>query len=1140
MKTKSYLTLLFLLMAGTAFATVTSGYYYLKSNYNNYMTENVSTHALTCNSLSADNYAQVWYLDVSGSNVTIKNALTQRYIQGQGTLSAPYSTGKGSVDFGLAETDGQVTFASNGTAAGLHCDASYNIVRWWVSGNDSDYSKWSIESVAVDNDALAAAQANYNLALSSGYYRIKSNIYANRYIAENISSKTLTTSGNIGSLSQVWYVNVDADEHTATFKNVLTDDYIQTQGTTSAQYTAGSTAKVFAVSETKGATNTYAFTDTGGRGLHCSASQSYYVVSWNSSADASIWQLEAVEAPSEETIAAEKDALIEVSNVNLGYFFTTTACTALKDDYMGHTDDELRYAMTNMGLPTSVQDMAVKVKNNSWTTYGTWDKNERTFRIADYKAYSNGDRWTNILRYQHRFGRLSNPTGIWATAGDVLHVYVGEIPAGQTVKLEVAGYGDASGTTYNLHEGMNSLLMATSGNCFVFYEVDNTNNGSTPYTPLSSYADVTVHIEGGTVQGYFDVTKGDTNADWVQLETHLMSQGNVCLKSTTHVMNLNRDLLVNALGVDKKVVEMIDVWTHVANQQEELTARGDFDDYCNNIYSVTSQPGSGNPHATTYGTNYYEAAHASIFNADNLLSQLGTLWTIAHEQGHSHQKIIQLAGTTEISNNMFSNAAIDWQGHFTARVNNIQQTFERYQQGLSWLQRVAQDGTWECLHMYVQLYQYFHQAGYDTEFYPNLCRALRSSPLTLNPGTPVPASEDYLKFYKTCCQVSGLDLTDFFTAYGFFLLPTQKTAQTINGVNTGEYYQEIGDYSTYYIYVNQAMIDETKAAVAAMNLPKCNLVFIEDRVTAPLATYEGHASGELRQLSMQDNVTAFGQVGETGQYTDFDKLCSSYAYNVVDGVVTMDGTGAVGFILYDNSDNIVGFYNTNTFHLPNGLTDYTIKAAAGNGTLVGATQDESIVVSEAFPKTTMWYTFCATLRGNRYVQCNGAGQNITGTTSDMDELNQWKFVLRDNERESYDIISRYDGSYLNPVAEWNSPIQTTDTRPETGWKLSPAETSGMYIIYSGSTQLNQANYSPYNILNWGSGSNTNDTGCQYAIQEVEYITQTSVSTTALPELNGWDVSFTPSAVTALETGKWYVMYDRGANHGFLHLTVYIM
>ena len=50
---------------------------------------------------------------------------------------------------------------------------------------------------------------------------------------------------------------------------------------------------------------------------------------------------------------------------------------------------------------------------------------------------------------------------------------------------------------------------------------------------------------------------------------------------------------------------------------------------------------------------------------------------------------------------------------------------------------------------------------------------------------------------------------------------------------------------------------------------------------------------------------------------------------------------------------------------------------------------------------------------------------------------------------------------------------------------------------------------------------------------MEYITPTSVSTTALPELNGWDVSFTPSAVTALETGKWYVMYDRGANHGFL-------
>ena len=41
---------------------------------------------------------------------------------------------------------------------------------------------------------------------------------------------------------------------------------------------------------------------------------------------------------------------------------------------------------------SSVQDMAVKVKNNAWTTYEGWDKTEMDFRIGSYKAYSKHDR----------------------------------------------------------------------------------------------------------------------------------------------------------------------------------------------------------------------------------------------------------------------------------------------------------------------------------------------------------------------------------------------------------------------------------------------------------------------------------------------------------------------------------------------------------------------------------------------------------------------------------------------------------------------------------------------------------------------------------------------------------------------------
>ena len=970
-------------------------------------------------------------------------------------------------------------------------------------------------------------------SVTSGTYRIKSSLYDNRYITENTSEHTLVTVAlSESNFAQVWQLSVSGNR--VSFRNVLTDRYIQTTaGGYSSQYTTHTSPYNFTSAETNGV---FTFTDLWSAGLHCAATQSYTVVLWYTSADASKWQIEAVDVDA-SALAVQKSAMAEASKAQLNTFFTNSACTELRAEYAAMSDEALRSAMS--ALPATTRETAVKVKNNAWATYNGWDKTERTFRVADYKPYSNSILWASIIGYGNRFGRLSNPTGIYVTAGEFLQVYVGAIPQGQTVKLEVAGYGDAAGTTYELHEGMNSLLSATSGNCFVFYEVNNTSDGAPPYTPIANYADVTVHIEGGVVQGYFDVTKGDDNADWAQMQRHLLTKETVCLKSPTHVMNLNLALLKSALGSEGKIVEMIGVWTDIATMQDNLCARGDFDDYCNNIYSVTSLAGSGNPHATNYGTYYYEAAHSGIFNPGMLLSNLGSLWTIAHEQGHNRQQLIKMAGTTEVSNNMFSNAAIDWQGHFTARVNGINQTYERWMQGLSWLQRVANDGvsgTWECLHLYTQLYQYFHQAGYNRDFYPNLFRALRLSPMTQKAGTPVPATEDYLKFYQTCCDVSGLDLTDLFEAYGFFLLPEKKEAVTINNVNTGAYFQRIDDYSTYYIYVNQQMIDQAKAAVKAKNYPHSNIVFIEDRVTAPLATYAGHSEGERRQLSMQDNVTAFGSVGQTGQFTYFDVSCSAYVYNIsTRGRVKMSGTGAVGFIAYDGNDKVIGFYNTYEFYLPEGATGVTIKAAAGDGSLVACALDPSIEVAE-FPNPDAWYTFSTPLREGYYMASNGVGEGVVGAiASDPTEAMMWRFVPRNGESESFDILNCKDNSYISPSASYNTQIFTSQSQPESGWRIAPAGTQGLYIISSGSVQLNQTTMNGTNgrmIYNWGGGSNTTDTGCQFAIQEVG-----SLSGSMLDELKGLTVSVSATPAADLEPGMWYVMFDRGANHGYLYENV---
>ena len=992
---------------------------------------------------------------------------------------------------------------------------------------------------------MVCACGTASAAITTGYYRIKS--YNDKYLTENTSSHTLVCSdlASTTNYAQVWYLSVSGSN--VTLKNALTDRYVQktTGNSWSEQYVTGTSSNTFTLNDE--GSGIYTFTDKWSAGPHCDAALN--VVLWLNDEAKSKWTVESVTVDQTE-LNALKTSLTEATTAQLQAVFTDLSCSALKS---GYTTSAVN------ALPATTQALVTKIKNNSWTTYSGWDKTEKTFRIADYKAYSSHTRWTSILSKGHSMGRLSNPTGIWVNSGEVIQVYVGTIPSGQSVALEVAGYGQSSGTQYTLHSGMNSLLMASSGNCFVFYEVDNTTSGNAPYTSLSNYADVTVHIEGGTVQGYFDLTKDYADNDWEKMKSLLLmdtdSRPSVCLKTDKHVMNLGITRLINALN-GSSITEMLNVWKNLAEWEDDLCGRSDayggqttYGQYCNSLYTVTALPGTnGSPHATNYGTYYYEYSDPLIFNAEKLLTVADNMWCIAHEQGHNRQTPINMVGNTEMSNNVFSNMAIYKQGHFTSRTASIKDVFNDYLDGISWPERVQRAnnsvGNYNAhiLHLNWSLYLFFHINGNDPDFFPRLFDALRADPMTKVGGsnTLTPASTDYLKYYVKCCQVSGYDLTDFFASYGFFMLPPEQTTSiTYNGV-TSNRYQSFNDYADYNLYVTQDMIDAAKAEVAAMSgLKACNIVFIEDRVTAPLATYEGHASGELRVINPDAPVSKFGQVGETGQYTTFDEPCSDYSFNVSErGNVTVSGTGAVGFKLYDASGNLVGLYNTTTFVLPtdaydeNGLkSGYVIKAAAGDGTDAVMAKDEGVEVNE-FPKTGVWYTLSTPLRGSRYVTSGGSAAGVVSTeTATPSASMQWQFVLRDGEAETFDIVNLSDGSYIDPsTATSGKQLYTSSTQPSSGWKVSSYGSEGLYIVYSGTNQLHIGNWgNSYNVLNWGGGSNTTDDGCLFAIEPVD-----DISSTALDEFDGLSMSVASEAADNLEVGQWYVMFDRGANHGYLY------
>ena len=146
--------------------------------------------------------------------------------------------------------------------------------------------------------------------------------------------------------------------------------------------------------------------------------------------------------------------------------------------------------------------------------------------------------------------------------------------------------------------------------------------------------------------------------------------------------------------------------------------------------------------------------------------------------------------------------------------------------------------------------------------------------------------------------------------------------------------------------------------------------------------------------------------------------------------------------------------------------------------------DERVMPRLSDERMSYWYTLSTPLRNGRYVQSNGAGSGLTGGASGSATSAMWKFTQRTDG--TFNIINRNDASYMSPTASNNTQLKTSKAAPSRGWTLKAADTMGYLIVTSGTTQLNQTNPSlNYQIYNWGSGTNTSDTGCQFLIREAD-------------------------------------------------------
>ena len=334
----------------------------------------------------------------------------------------------------------------------------------------------------------------------------------------------------------------------------------------------------------------------------------------------------------------------------------------------------------------------------------------------------------------------------------------------------------------------------------------------------------------------------------------------------------------------------------------------------------------------------------------NIATSAGQAWGPAHEIGHQHQSVFTVNGLTEVTNNFHSNVAVWYMGMGTSRVNgwsgNLENVYNNYKNNKHFLFHAAGDGSqnlWSQTQMYYRLWLYYHRAGHKTDFYPILFELNRRDRMSSNNlgwidgKGHASGTESMLKYYKQACQAAGEDLTEFFRAYGFFALMEQ---------------QERGDYSTSFYTQTQKEVDDAIAWVKAQGY-KENLapLFTNDCVATP--SY-GH-DGKTQRSYWDGEATTNGENAKLGMYTDcIDESVKAegYLYTLYKTTLTImhdNAKGAVGFIVYDDNDNLVAFTNNYTLNLPVTATKVKIYAVQADGTKVevksaaeGGTEEQQI------------------------------------------------------------------------------------------------------------------------------------------------------------------------------------------------------
>ncbi len=933
-------------------ASTNSGYF---TNDAYYITDNGTTEKTQTLITGDDANQQIWILDAQdGGGYTFRNLATGKYLYFNNsnasakTLYVRYYPSNGTDEYyvNISEASDFSGDGNKSSGKAIHAQGDgHAIVQWEPSVGVG--SNWTLESVNMTDDEVCQIFDKLGgyvstLPTAATYYKI-SNVYNSTAITYNEGSNVKTEDARSKDAMQLWQlIPVSGSEGYYQLKNAESGKYISNGGTSpvpsqtdEATSSSGDGFLVQRVSSCRFESRyTFVLPSNKSNGLHSSNGN---LILWSSSAGASQWHLVAADMTDDEIATASEQyanttaELAKKDTYNTAYtaFFTDASCSELTATYKAMSDDDLTATLTEAGVDSkTLQAAALKVKNDSW---GTWEK---TFRVRPVNPYSNAGTWNNLLKIGNEYTSLSNPTGIWANAGEVHYIFVGDdVPEGATFTVRSVSKADSQGSQVaTLSKGLNSFTVSQDGALYLIYTV--TTSLDDDSKKLADYPSLPVHIEGGTVDGYFDATRSgiDTDEAWTKMVSDgLFSKSFVMMKGRHLIYQLNGTLTKQYIPT--KMREIIDFWDWMMDVFHEKMAINDYYDRWNNVngfYSVTYNY----MFATTYGTYYNESTLGEVLDYDKMAAGGGSLWGPAHENGHNHQSMINMIGCTEISNNLFAQIIVHLNGKTSTRLNGrkFSDIASLYAAGTSW----HDYNLWDRNTLYLKLYLYYEVAGFKPDFCRALFKALRADPLNHSTGSqssPIPASEDFLKFALKCCEVTGDDLSEFFAAYGFFV-PFETRV--------------IGDYANYYTENTQEMIDAALAKMHTYAKPKGNILFIENHIKhEPAIDHDGNylynTDGSQVLRTDYSDEDAVGKCGDVGSYSDFTTghYASGYTYTQTDNTITMSGEGAVGYKVYDSDGNLLYFSNQNTFTLP----DAVVTALSGKTMVLKVAQPDGTDVT---------------------------------------------------------------------------------------------------------------------------------------------------------------------------------------------------